>query len=83
MVVVPDKDSSISRVEPLFISVDPGRDTIKAIKEYLADFSPRITGLTGPPDKIDDCKKEFRVFSSIGKKDERGDYIVSYNFTYK
>lgn len=73
-----DKDPDVPRVEALFISVDPHRDTVKQIEEYLADFSPRITGFTGPPDKVDECKKSFRVFSSIGGKDENGDYIVDH-----
>jgi len=52
-------------VQPIFISVDPQRDTPQAIRDYVGHFSPRIVGLTGPPKKIAAVTKEFRVESDI------------------
>ena len=40
------------KVVPLFITIDPERDGPLQLKEYLADWHPKMIGLTGPPEKI-------------------------------
>jgi protein SCO1/2 len=54
----PDAD----RVRALFITVDPERDTPKAIKDYLSSFDPHLTGLTGDPDAVAAVAKAYRVY---------------------
>ena len=49
-------------IQPVFITVDPKRDTPAAMKPYVAAFGPRIEGLTGTPDQIAGVAKEYRVF---------------------
>ncbi len=49
-------------VRPVFITVDPARDTPAVVKQYAAAFGPRITGLTGTPQEIADVAKEYRVY---------------------
>jgi protein SCO1 len=49
-------------IVPLYISVDPERDTPAVMKTFLEKY-PRFTGLTGPRDEIDATKKAFRVFA--------------------
>ena len=51
------------QVAALFISVDPERDTPAKLKDYLADFHPRIFGLTGTPAQIEAVVKEYRVYA--------------------
>src|SRR3712207_4136575 len=51
-----------SRVQPLFISVDPKRDTPPVIKEYAAAFGPAIMWLTGTPAQIEAVAKAYRVY---------------------
>ena len=51
-----------SRVQPLFITVDPKRDTPATVKQYTAAFGPSIEGLTGTPDEIANVAKEYRVY---------------------
>ena len=52
-----------NRVVPVFITVDPERDTPAALKKYMAAFGPRFVGLTGTPQQIAKVEKEFRVYA--------------------
>ena len=46
----------------LFISIDPQRDTPQQLKTYLAAFDPRIRGLTGPPEAIAQAAHAYAVY---------------------
>jgi len=50
------------RLQPLFITVDPRRDTPAVIKQYTAAFTPRLLGLTGTATQIAAVAKEYRVY---------------------
>jgi protein SCO1/2 len=50
-------------IAPLYITVDPMRDTPDVMKAYLSSNYPRFTGLTGTADQIDAAKRAFRVFA--------------------
>lgn len=62
-------DKERAKVAPLFITVDPGRDTPEAIAAYLA-FDPRITGLTGDQAAIDHVKAGFKVYAEAEAFDD-------------
>src|ERR1700712_936784 len=47
-----------ARVQPIFITVDPQRDTPAALKEYLRVFHPRLIGLTGSAAQVADAEKK-------------------------
>ena len=49
------------RLQPLFITVDPERDTGPVLREYTAAFDKRILGLTGSPELIRRAAQTFRV----------------------
>ncbi len=49
-------------VTPVFITVDPERDTIKTLKEYLGHFNNKIIGLTGTQDEIAQVAEKFKVY---------------------
>lgn len=51
-----------SQVVPLFITVDPERDTAKVLKEYVPQFSERMLGLTGAERDIAAVAKAYRVY---------------------
>ena len=58
------------RVTPLFISVDPERDTPEQLKIYVASFHPRLVGLTGTTNEIAAVARAYRVYFKR-VKDER------------
>ena len=53
------------RVQPLFITVDPERDTPAALRRYLAGFTPRLIGLTGTPQQLRQVEQAYRARSLI------------------
>lgn len=50
-------------IKPLYITVDPARDTPEVMRRYLEAQYPRFTGLTGPESAIEEAKSSFRVFA--------------------
>ena len=50
-----------SRVQPIFISVDPERDTGKILKTYTEFFDPRILGLTASPALVRRAADNFKI----------------------
>jgi protein SCO1/2 len=65
------------RVNALFISVDPDRDTAAAMKDYLASFDPHLKGLTGDAASVQKVITEYRVYAKkVPLKD--GDYTMDH-----
>ncbi|PSS36700.1 Protein SCO1 2 like [Actinidia chinensis var. chinensis] len=63
------------KVLPVFVTVDPQRDTPSQLRAYLREFDPRIKGLTGPVAAVRQMAQEYRVF--FKKVEEDGDdYLV-------
>ncbi|HEX5325884.1 MAG TPA: SCO family protein [Acetobacteraceae bacterium] len=52
------------RIAPIFITVDPARDTPAVMQRYTAAFSPRLVGLTGTPEQIAQVTKEYHVYAA-------------------
>jgi len=69
------------KLQPLFVTVDPQRDTREVLAEYLKSFDSRIVGLTGSQDQIDRVVKEYRVYVASQKSETQGDdnYLVSHS----
>lgn len=51
------------RVNIVFVSVDPDRDTPESLKEYIESFDNRIVGLSGTPQQIEEISKLYRVYA--------------------
>jgi protein SCO1/2 len=65
-------------VNGVFMTVDPERDTPKALADYLSSFDPHIVGLTGPRPAIDAALKEYRVYSKKVPGAD-GDYTMDHS----
>jgi protein SCO1/2 len=65
------------KLHPLFITVDPERDTPEVMKSYVDAFDKRITGLTGTPAEIDAVAKAYRAFYQ--KVPQSNDYTMDHS----
>jgi protein SCO1/2 len=72
----PDK---AGKIQPIFITIDPERDTKEVVGEFAAAFSPDIIGLTGTPDQIAAAAKAFKVFYAKGEAVPGGGYLVDHS----
>lgn len=68
-----------AKVQPLFISVDPERDTPPVLKQYVSAFHPRLVGLTGTPEQIADVAKRYGVYYMKEEADGASDYLVNHS----
>jgi protein SCO1/2 len=53
------------RIQPIFITVDPERDTPSVMAQYVKAFHPRLVGLTGSAAQIAAAAKDFHVFYQV------------------
>jgi len=67
------------RVAPLFITVDPKRDTPERLASYIAKFDPRIIGLTGSAAAIAKVAAEYRVYYSPANHEKSGTDLVNHS----
>lgn len=68
-----------TEVTPLFVSVDPDRDTPERLAQYVDYFDNRIVGLRGPEDDLRELTKRYRTTFGYGEPDARGNYAVSHS----
>ena len=65
-------------IEPIFITIDPTRDTPELLKNYLSFFDKRIIGLTGTQEEIEKISFQYHVYYSYQNKDKVKDYTVNH-----
>jgi protein SCO1 len=71
------------KIQPIFITVDPDRDTPQVMKEYVVNFHPRLLGLTGSDAQIAKAAKAYRVYYARAGKPGTEDYLMDHStFTY-
>lgn len=80
-VVMDELGPLAERVQPLFITVDPERDTPEVLAEYVAQFHPRIIGLTGTPEEIAQVAKAYRAFyrKVVPEGSDQADYLMDHS----
>ena len=67
------------RLVPLFISVDPERDTVEAMRAYAGHFHPRLVALTGDAAQVAAAAKAYRVYYRKAEEDASTDYLVDHS----
>ena len=66
------------RVTPIFITIDPERDTPAVLGDYMKAFGPDFVGLTGSAAAIKDVEKKYRVYA-VKKPLEKGAYGMDHS----
>lgn len=66
------------KVQPIFITIDPERDTPEKVGEFAAAFHPRLIGLTGTPEQIAATAKAFGAYATRGA-DTPGGYLMDHS----
>ncbi len=67
-----------AQVAPIFITVDPERDTAKVMKDYVAQFSDRLIGLTGSERDIAAAAKAYRVYYAKAPGADGSPYLMDH-----
>jgi protein SCO1 len=70
-----------AKVQPIFITVDPKRDTPTVVKAFVANFHPRMVGLTGTEAQIDVAAKNYAAVFERHAPNEQGAYLVDHSRT--
>ena len=68
-----------AKLVPMFITIDPARDTPKVVGEFAANFGPELIGLTGTEAQIAAIAKSYAVFYQKGKETAPGSYLMDHS----
>jgi protein SCO1/2 len=71
--------SDSSRVVPIFITIDPERDTPELLKGYVGNFGPTFIGLTGTPDQIAQVARAYRVYYQKVPSKDGAPYLMDHS----
>jgi len=71
------------KVQPIFITIDPDRDTPKVLKGYVPNFHARLIGLSGSDAQVAKAAKAYKVYYARAGKPGTKDYLMDHStFTY-
>lgn len=66
-------------VVPIFITLDPQRDTPQKLGEYLSSFDTKFVGLTGSKEEVESAAKAYRVYYQVVPDDKTpGEYTIDH-----
>lgn len=72
----PDKAQAVL---PVFITIDPARDTVEALKSYAEHFHPRLMALTGTEQEVAAAAKAYRIFYQRVEEPSASDYLMDHS----
>ncbi|WP_115937439.1 SCO family protein [Aestuariispira insulae] len=68
-----------NQVQPVFVTVDPGRDRPEVLKEFVVNFHDRMIGLSGDDQATASMAKAYRIYYNLNEPDADGDYLVDHS----
>ena len=68
-----------SNVQPIFITIDPGRDNPAHLKDYVANFFPGMVGLTGSEDALKKAADAYRVYYRKATDNDSTEYLMDHS----
>jgi protein SCO1/2 len=79
-VALNDMGSKADAITPVFVTIDPERDDVAAVREYVGFFHPRLIGLTGTPAQVKTITDAFRVYYARARDTgETSDYLMDHS----
>lgn len=75
------KPETQKKITPVFITIDPARDTVKQLDAYVDNFHPRMVGLTGSDEQIAMAARAYRVYYGRARdgNEESADYLMDHS----
>jgi protein SCO1/2 len=67
------------KIQPIFITTDPGRDTPDVMKKYVEQFHPRLIGLTGDAEQVKSVQRTYRVYAKKIQTEENTEYTMDHS----
>lgn len=68
-----------AEVQPIFITIDPERDTPEKLDAYVSLFHDRLVGLTGTPEQVAEAAKAYRVYYQKVETEGTDDYLMDHS----
>ena len=79
-VALNDMGKTADEITPVFVTIDPERDDVAAVREYIGFFHPRLVGLTGTPAQVQTITDAFGVFYARARDTgETSDYLMDHS----
>ena len=77
--IISNQGFNITPIQPIFITIDPERDTPATMHEYLQNFHPAIVGLSGSLDEVKTAAQAYRVYYKKGDEQSEGTYLMDHS----
>lgn len=72
-------EETLDKVQPVFVTIDPERDTVEVMKAYVSLFHPKLIGLTGTPEEITAATRAYRVYARKVETESDSDYLMDHS----
>jgi protein SCO1/2 len=67
------------KVQPIFITIDPERDTVEQLASYVPNFGPGLIGLTGTLEQVTAAARAYRVYFKKSQSESLADYGMDHS----
>jgi protein SCO1/2 len=68
-----------AQVQPIFVTIDPARDTPQVVGQFTRAFSNDLVGLTGTAEQVDKAARAFAVYYQKGEEGAGGGYLMDHS----